>query len=62
MAKVAGMQLMEGRTTFIIAHRLSIIEKADRILVLEEGRGVETGTHKKLIRRDKLHYPLYQGN
>ena len=56
------MQLMEGRTTFIIAHRLSIIEKADRILVLEEGPGVKTGTHEKSMRRDELHYPLYQGN
>ena len=42
-------RLMEGRTTFIIAHRLSTIRRADRIVVLEEGKVVETGSHRKLM-------------
>ena len=41
--------LMHGRTTFVIAHRLSTVEQADRILVMREGRIVETGTHRELI-------------
>src|SRR5262249_23782897 len=43
-------RLMQGRTTFVIAHRLSTIERADLILVLKEGRIIESGTHKKLLR------------
>jgi ATP-binding cassette subfamily B protein len=41
-------QLMEGRTTLIIAHRLATVLKADRIIVMDEGRIVETGTHEQL--------------
>jgi ATP-binding cassette, subfamily B, bacterial len=43
-------RLMEGRTTFVIAHRLATIQRADRILVLREGQIVEAGTHAKLLR------------
>ena len=43
-------RLMEGRTTFVIAHRLSTVAKADRILVMEKGRVVETGTHEELLK------------
>jgi subfamily B ATP-binding cassette protein MsbA len=51
-------RLMEGRTTFIIAHRLSTVQHADRILVLDEGRIVQTGTHTNLVQRDGLYRDL----
>ena len=44
--------LMAGRTTLVIAHRLSTVRRADRILVLERGRVVETGTHAELLTRN----------
>jgi ATP-binding cassette subfamily B protein len=48
----AGLKtLLHGRTTFIIAHRLSTVKQADRIIVLENGRLTESGTHEELIRR-----------
>ena len=45
-------QLMKGRTTLVIAHRLSTVEKADRIVVLADGEVVESGSHKELINQD----------
>jgi subfamily B ATP-binding cassette protein MsbA len=52
--------LMKGRTSFVIAHRLSTVEKADRILVLEKGEIVEQGTHKELIDARGRYANLYR--
>jgi subfamily B ATP-binding cassette protein MsbA len=52
-------QLMKGRTTFVIAHRLTTIQRADRILVLNKGRLVETGTHAELMSHKGLYQYLY---
>ena len=52
--------LMKGRTSFVIAHRLSTVEKADRILVLEKGEIVEQGTHKELIDAKGRYANLYR--
>ena len=52
-------QLMKGRTTFVIAHRLTTIQRADRILVLNKGCLVETGTHAELMERKGLYQYLY---
>lgn len=56
--KEALDRLMEGRTTFIVAHRLSTVRKADRIVVLEHGRIVEQGTHEGLTRRGSRYAEL----
>jgi ATP-binding cassette subfamily B protein/subfamily B ATP-binding cassette protein MsbA len=53
-------RLMKGRTTFIIAHRLSTIRRADRIIVLEDGRIVESGSHDELLANERLYASLYQ--
>ncbi|HSQ09525.1 MAG TPA: lipid A export permease/ATP-binding protein MsbA [Burkholderiaceae bacterium] len=52
-------RLMNGRTTFVVAHRLSTIERADRIVVLERGRVVEIGSHRELIGRGGLYARLH---
>ena len=53
-------KLMKNRTTFIVAHRLSTIHKADQIIVLEKGRIVETGQHEELMDNKNLYYNLYK--
>jgi ATP-binding cassette subfamily B protein len=52
-------KLLEGRTSFIVAHRLSTIVHADRILVLEQGKVIEEGTHKELIKKEGSYHKLY---
>ncbi len=55
-------KLMHGRTTFVIAHRLSTVKNSDCIMVLEQGRIIERGTHDDLIEQKGRYYQLYTGN
>ena len=55
-------KLMKGRTTFVIAHRLSTVRNSDCIMVLENGRIIERGTHDQLLQEKGKYYQLYTGN
>ena len=55
-------RLMEGRTTFVIAHRLSTVKNSDCIMVLEKGRIIERGSHDEQIKQKGKYYQLYTGN
>lgn len=55
-------RLMNGRTTFVIAHRLSTVKNSDCIIVLEQGRIIERGSHDDLIAKKGRYYQLYTGN
>jgi ABC-type multidrug transport system fused ATPase/permease subunit len=60
MVQAALDNLMRGRTTFVIAHRLATIRRADQIAVLDQGRVVERGTHAELLRRSGLYRELFE--
>jgi len=55
----AFAKLMEGRTSFIVAHRLSTIRNADRILVMKDGKIIEQGTHDSLMAKGGFYKELY---
>lgn len=58
-----GLQwLMKGRTSFVIAHRLNTIRQADKILVLQDGRLIEQGSHEELLHQEGFYSELYYGN
>ncbi len=60
MVQMALANLMQGRTTLVIAHRLSTVQRADRIVVLERGRVIQTGRHETLLATDGTYKRLYQ--
>ena len=60
MVQLALANLMKGRTTFVVAHRLSTIRQASRIVVLSQGKIVETGGHEALLRQDGVYTQLHR--
>ncbi len=60
LIQVAMVHLLEGRTALVVAHRLSTIEKADRIMVLSHGELRESGTHQELLAHRGLYYRLFE--
>ena len=60
LVRTAMKKVSAGRTTFVVAHRLSTIRDADRILVLSEGRIVEDGSHSSLVRAGGLYQRLFE--
>ena len=60
MVQLALANLMKGRTTFVVAHRLSTIRQANRIVVLNQGKIVETGAHEALLRQDGAYTQLHR--
>ena len=56
----AFLKLMEGRTSFIVAHRLSTIKEADVILVMRDGKIIETGRHEELLAKKGFYAKLYE--
>jgi ATP-binding cassette subfamily B protein len=54
--------IMKGRTVFVIAHRLSTIKNADVIMVIDQGRIIERGSHDELMAKKGKYYQLYTGN
>ena len=59
MVQKALVNLMENRTTLVIAHRLSTVMHADKIVVMDQGKVVEVGSHQELIARDGVYRNLY---
>jgi ATP-binding cassette subfamily B protein len=53
--------LLHGRTTLVIAHRLSTVRRSEQILVMDHGRIIERGNHQELLRRKGYYYQLYTG-